>query len=156
MQAAARIDMPAAVRLALFRRDYLLMRQAHRTADNPLERNQSLAALQSIIPAVTHALRAAMTLDGEPYPYDKWLTTAASATPTGAQVAALAESLVDTLRRDTRSLCGPERDNPLSQLLRRMRAILLETAAAAGIQAPWLRTWWHEIEHAMEEIQWPC
>ena len=58
---------------AFFFLHYSEMRSFHRTADNPLNRGDSVAAYINTGQALTHGLRACLALEQEPYPYDKWL-----------------------------------------------------------------------------------
>ncbi len=89
-----------------------------------------------------------MILDGEPYPYEKWLHHFASMTPTGGGVAAGATAILDHLAADALRLKGPANDNPLCQALRAIRMVLVDAARSKGIDEPWLTRWWEHIEQA--------
>ncbi|MCL5269090.1 MAG: hypothetical protein M1457_00695 [bacterium] len=149
----ARQPMSDAVRRAWFCYHYVEMRSEHRACDNPIERRDGLALLQALVPAIGHALRAAMVLDGEPYPYGKWLGRAAAATPTGRLVAAKADEILALLGTDALRLPGPEKQHPLSLKLREIRALLIAAARAAGIDEPWLTSWWLYMTKAREGVR---
>jgi hypothetical protein len=155
--AAAARPMPDDVRAAWFRYHYVEMRSEHRACDNPIERRDPVALLQGLSGAVTHALRAAMILDGEPYPYVKWLGQSAARTPTGSRLSPVVESLLDALAADGLRAPGPEAAHPLSLALREIRRILAETARARGIEGPWLRDWFlylHEARRGIHQVVW--
>ena len=97
------------VRRAWFRYHYVEMRGEHRAADNPIERGDSVAVLQAMTQTLSHALRAAVVLDGQPYPYIKWLAHAAFQTPTGKRLAPRVAELLDCLACDALRLPGPEK-----------------------------------------------
>jgi hypothetical protein len=86
LQALARQPMPKKVRDAMFFWHYTEMRGEHRACDNPMQRVDPPAFLLSLSKTIARALQAAMVLDEEPYPYDKWLHRAARQTPTGARI----------------------------------------------------------------------
>jgi hypothetical protein len=54
------------VKRAWVRYHYVEMRGEHRAGDNPMERGDPMAVLLATAQTLTHALCAAMTLDGEP------------------------------------------------------------------------------------------
>ena len=126
--AHARKPMREDVSLAFFFHHYVEMRGYHRDCDNPMERGDPLAVLFSLSVVLTHAHRAAMILDAEPYPYQKWLHYAAIRTPTGNRVTKRAERILDLLVDDYLRFEGPERDNAISHELRHIRGILIEAA----------------------------
>jgi len=71
LTAAARQTMPENVRFAWFRFHNVEMRGHHRTVANALARGDAIASLISITEAAAHGLRAALVLDGVPYPYEE-------------------------------------------------------------------------------------
>jgi len=146
--ALARKPMPAETREALFMWHYTEMRGEHRAMDNPIERKDPVAVLLSLPKAVAHALRAAMVLDGEPYPYDKWLYRAAAQTPTGTRIEPLVQRVIDALSCGALSLGGPEREHPIGRELRAIRAVLIDAARAGGLDRPWLDKWWLHMDQA--------
>jgi len=121
---------------------YVEMRGEHRASDNPMERHDPVGVLLSLPKTIAHALRAAMVLDGEPYPYDKWLYYAASQTPTGKKLIPSVEKIINLIADDKLRFKGSEADHPISQELRVIRRILIEAAQAKGNNSPWLEKWW--------------
>jgi hypothetical protein len=149
----ARQPMREEVRRAWLRYHYVEMRGEHRAADNPIERGDAVAVLQALSQTLSHALRAAMVLDGEPYPYVKWLAHAAFQTPTGLLLASDVTEILDLLARDALRLPGPEKGHPLSGKLREIRLLLVDAARAQGIDEPWLNEWWLHMVQARDGIR---
>lgn len=113
---------------------------------------------QAMTAALSHALRAAMVLDGVPYPYVKWLARAAFAAPTGRRLEPDVTRLLDLLARDALRAPGPEASHPLSHALKTIRGLLIEAAREGGIDEPWLQEWWLSIDRArrgIREVIWP-
>ncbi len=155
--ARARKPMRDEARFAFFFYHYVEMRGYHRAGDNPMERRDAFAVLVSLTEVLTHALKAAMILDGKPYPNAKWLHYAAVQTPTGSLLAPRIETILDLLAADNLRFKGPESDNPISHELRSIRAILVESAHAKGIHPPWLDKWWlyiNQSRDAIKNIRW--
>jgi hypothetical protein len=138
---------------AFFFHHYVEMRGEHRACDNPIERNDPVALLMFLPKTLGHALRAAMALDGEPYPYDKWLYRAAQETPTGKKVAPHVGCVVSLLAEGALRLGGPEKKNPISLELRAMREVLVNAAREKGLDAPWLTEWWLYMDQAREALR---
>jgi hypothetical protein len=156
--ATARQPMPEPVSRAWFQHHYVEMRGEHRACDNPIERGDAAAVLMAMTTTMSHALQAAMVLDGEPYPYVKWLAQAASQTPTGARIAAIVAQMLNLLGQDALRLPGPEKQYPLSTALREMRRVLIEAARQRGIHEPWLTHWYlsiHAAREATHKVSWP-
>lgn len=160
LQALARQPMPKEVRDAMFLWHYTEMRGEHRACDSPMDRVDPPAVLFSLTKAITHALQAAMVLDGEPYPYAKWLSRAARQTPTGAQVATSVDKILDLIGQDQLRFPGGEAQHPISHELRVIRQILIDAAHAHGIDEPWLQRWWLYMDQARDafhNVRWqPC
>jgi len=157
MKWSARCPMREPVRRAWFCHHYVDMRAAHRNADHPLERGDPLALLQCLVPTLDHALRAAMVLDGEPYPYVKWLGRAAAGTSTGSRVVPLVNDIVDQLSAGALRHPGPEAQHPLGQKLREIRRVLVDGATAGGIDETWLDRWWVHLTQAragVGSVEW--
>lgn len=155
----ARAPMPDQVRLAWFAHHYIEMRGEHRSADNPMYRGDPVAVLFGVSRTLQQALRAAMVLDGEPYPYHKWLHASARQTPTGRIVAALADEAISLMENGDLRRVGDERDNPLSMKLREIRIALIGAARANGMNEPWLEKWWYHIDSSRRsvlEVGWPA
>jgi hypothetical protein len=144
----AKSPMRPDVQRAFFFYNYYQMRNFHRASDNPMERGDGLAVLFSLSQTIAYALRAALILDGEPYPYEKWLRREALRHPTGEKLAPHVDAILDAIAGDALRLAGPERQNPLSQQARQMRQILIDAARANGIDEPWLTQWWLYISQA--------
>jgi hypothetical protein len=122
-----------------------------------MERHDPVAFLLSLPKVLAHALRAAMVLDCEPYPYDKWLYYAALKTPTGKKLVPSIDKILNLIAEDTLRFKGSEKDNPISQELRVIRRILIETAQTKGINEPWLERWWLYMTQSrdrIKEIHW--
>lgn len=155
--ASARRPMRDEVRRAFFFHHYVQMRSFHRTGDNSMERGDAVAVLFGVSQALAHALRAALVFDGEPYPYEKWLRRQAVRHPTGEVLAPHVEAMFDHIADDVLRRAGPEKENPLSQELHRIRHVLIDAARAGDIDEPWLHRWWLHIEQAeaaTEGVRW--
>lgn len=149
--------MRESVRNAFFFFHYVEMRGEHRACDNPMNRNEPVGTLLSLSKTLAHALRAAIVLDGEPYPYDKWLFAAAIRNPTGKQLQPSYENILEYLSDDCLRYTGQEDTNPVGLELRKIRMILIDAARAHGIDEPWLTQWWLYIDQARDavsDIQW--
>ena len=150
--AAAQRPMSESVRKAWFCYHYVEMRGFHRNCDNPIERGDALAFLQGLVPTLNHSMRAAMILDGEPYPYIKWLGHAAAKTPSGRRLMPLIHNIPELFATDALRHPGPEQGHPLGVKLREIRQVLIENARAAGFDEPWLDRWWVYMTQAAEGI----
>jgi hypothetical protein len=149
--------MSEAVRQAFLFYHYVEMRGEHRACDTPIDRNQPVPLLLFLGKTIGHALRAATVLDGQPYPYDKWLRRAAGETETGRLVAAEVDHIVDLLAQDHLRTPGPEASHPITRALVAIRTMLIEAARAKGCGGPWLREWWLYMDaarEAIEDIRW--
>lgn len=155
--ALARRPMREEVRNALFFWHYVEMRSEHRSCDTPIERRDSVAVLLGLGKTLAHALRSAIVLDGEPYPWDKWLYKSAKSTATGAAVAASADEVLNLLARDALRTPGPEKAHPIGIQLRAIRQTLIDAARAQSIDQPWLTEWYlhmDEARAAYEAVRW--
>jgi hypothetical protein len=129
------------------------MRGHHRIADNTLARHDAMASLLAISNALAHGLRAAMILDAEPYPYEKWLPSRAWASPTGALVRPMVERFLVAL--DQGELTSGAR---LNEVLSDIRQVLIDRARRGDVDGPWLDRWWLHIDEAregVEAVHWP-
>ncbi len=149
----ARQPMRPEVRLAWFRYHYVEMRSEHRACDNPIERGDPVAVLLAMTKALEHAMRAALVLDGQPYPYSKWLARGCAGTPTGQKVLGGVQEMLDLLAADALHRPGPEKGHPLSDKLREIRRTLVEAARAGGVDEPWLDKWWLFMEQAARDVR---
>jgi hypothetical protein len=132
---------------------YVEMRIEHRACDNPMERHDPIGVILSLPKVIAHALRAAMVLDGEPYPYDKWLYYRASQTPTGKKLVPSIDKILDFIAEDYLRFKGSESEHPISQELRVIRRILVEAAQAKGNNSPWLEKWWLHMTEPRDKIK---
>ncbi len=136
---------------------YIEMRGDHRASDNPMERNHPVGVLLSLPKTLAQSLRAAMVLDNEPYPYDKWLYYMAKKMPTGKKLIPSIETILNILAEGGLHFKGSEKDNPISQEIREIRKILIEEARSRGNNSPWLEKWWLYMTQAramIKEIHW--
>ncbi|MEZ4635262.1 MAG: DUF4037 domain-containing protein [Caldilineaceae bacterium] len=134
------------------------MRASHRAADNPMERGDGVAVLLAVAQTVAHALRMALVLDGVAYPYEKWLHWESMRHPTGQRIAPTIAQILAAAQDGALVRAGAERDNPISQSLRQIRAVLVDTARRQGIDEPWLVQWWLYIDQsqrAIQDVRWP-
>ncbi len=154
---AARRPMRREVADAFFFHHYVEMRSDHRACDNPMDRTDPVALLMFLPKTIAHALRAAIVLDGEPYPYEKWLYQAARRTPTGQRLTPTVEAIIDLLGEDQLRFPGPESDHPIGRELMTLRRTLIGAAHAKGNHAPWLNEWWlhmNQARDAIEDVRW--
>lgn len=141
------------VRYAHFFRNYIEMRASHRSCDNPMERHDHFAMLYNVMDTLKFALQAAFVLDRKPYPYDKWIYAHAHRAETPKTLVPLIDNILEHIASGPSALHGPERDNKISQELRKIRAILVEKARQTGIDQPWLNAWWRFIEESKRAVQ---
>lgn len=132
---------------------YTEMRGDHRAMDNPMQRNDPMGVLLSLPKTLAHALRAAMVLDRQPYPYDKWLYYMAKKTPTGKKIIPSIEKILNLIAGGGLHFKGPEIENPISLEFREIRKILIEEARSRGNNSPWLEKWWLYMTQARDKIQ---
>ncbi|HEX4214039.1 MAG TPA: DUF4037 domain-containing protein [Candidatus Dormibacteraeota bacterium] len=154
--AAARRPMPQAVRHAWFRFHYGEMRGWWRTAENAAGRADATALLLTAPRVLEEAMRAAMILDGEPYPYQKWLPAWSAAVPTGSLLVPARERFLDALGAG--GLRGGEAGEAMAAALLEIRRILIERAREERIEGDWLERWWLDINGAraaIAEARWP-
>jgi len=153
----ARQPMRPEVRLAWFRYHYVEMRSEHRACDNPIERGDPVGVLLAMTRTLEHAMRATLVLDGQPYPYSKWLARACAGTPTGQKVLPSVQEMLGLLAADTLHRPGPEKGHPLSDKLREIRRTLVAAARSGGLDEPWLDKWWLFMAQAargVREVTW--
>jgi hypothetical protein len=153
----ARRPMPRRVSEAFFFYHYVEMRGERRACVGPMQRGNPIGLLLAASKAIAHILKASLVLDGEPYPYDKWLSHAAAQTPTGRKVLPKIDNVLDLLAGGAIRLKAPVRDHPLYHALKDARNVLLQSARAKGNDAQWLSKWWLHIDQArdaIEHIRW--
>jgi len=149
----ARTPMRREVSKAFFFYHYVEMRSEHRACDNPMERSDPAALLLTLPKVIAHSLRAALVLDAEPYPYDKWLHRVALRTPTGRSLGPSIELILDRLAAGDLRLRASEDEHPIGIELRSIRQLLIEAAHSRGIHAPWLAKWYLHMDEARGAIQ---
>ncbi len=150
--AAAQRPMRDAVRRALFLYHYVEMRNEHRSCRSPIERSDPVAVLLAFSKALTHALRAACVLHGEPFPYDKWLHHVARETPTGRAIEPHVQAALAGLAAGALHEPGPEGQHALGRNIRAIRAILIAAAREHGIDEPWLDKWYLHMDAARDAV----
>jgi len=150
--AEARRPMRPEVRDAFFFYHYVEMRGEQRAGANPMERHDPFGVLVSLPKTIAHALQAAMALDGEPYPYDKWLYAAANETPTGRLLVPHVDAIIEHLAGDALRGTYSREKNPLAVALWDIRNALCRAAQAKGKSDPWLTEWWFYMNEARDAI----
>ncbi len=155
--ALARRPMRPAVRDALVLHHYVEMRSEHRACDNPMARGHDVAVLLSLTKMIAQTLRTAMVLQGEPYPYDKWLYHAAAATPVGRELTPLVDRVVDQLQPALLRHAEHDRTHPLGREVKALRNELVRLIRAHGIDGGWLTHWYlhmTEASKALRGLRW--
>jgi hypothetical protein len=156
--AEVRRPMRPEVSRALFFWHYTEMRSEHRACDTPIVRGQEIALLLALSKTLAHAMQAAIVLEGEPYPFDKWLHRAALGTPTGRALEPHVQAILDCLAADgLRERHADEDDHLMTVELRAIRRILIDAARGRGIDEPWLESWWLYMTQAREafgQLRW--
>ena len=153
----ATMPMRREVRDAFFFYHYVEMRGEHPLCAKAIDRQMPLPLLLTMPKILAHALQAAMILDGEPYPYDKWLLDEARKTATGRRLAPSMDRILDHLAAGHLLFDGPRAEHPIDRELRVIRQTLIDAARARGCDELWLREWWHYMDHArnaVKDIRW--
>ncbi len=149
--------MSAEVRRAALLYNYIETRSFFRSAVNPINRHDRLAALSCVIEAIHYAVRTARVIDGLTYPYSKWLHAAARSSPTAHLLVDSIEQILDHIQSNSLALAGPSDENVILALLRSQRLQLIEGANRIGIDEDWLRHWWLHFDaqrHAFDNVEW--
>ena len=149
----ARTPMSKRVSEAFFFYHYVEMRGERRACGSPMQRGNPIGLLLAASKAIAHILKAALVLDREPYPYDKWLSYAAAKSTTGQQVLPKIDNVLDLFAGDALRLKAPLRNHPLYCALKDARDVLIQSARAKGLDAPWLTHWWLYMNQAQDEIK---
>ena len=113
-----------------------------------MNRNDAVAAYLNTAQSLLHALRACLSMESEPYPYDKWLSRSAPKTATAQKLVPHVARFMDDLADDALRFPGPESDDALSQDFRGIRSLLIDSARQTGIDERWLTRWWEHINQA--------
>ena len=144
------------VRDALFFWHYTEMRSEHRSMDNPVLRKDAVATMLALAKTLTQAMRSAMLLDSEPFPYDKWLYQVAQTTNTGRMVT---EGVNRVVRLVSAGVLKFDNDSSavLEKEIKTIRTILVEKAQESCINEPWLIDWYlymSQAEAARQSVRW--
>lgn len=148
----ARKPMPADIQRTWFAFHYVQMRSDHKMAAGPMVRGDAIAIFQAAASCIGEALRAAMILDGVPYPYVKWLGREAATTPTGSTVAEKVNAFVSSLASDALRVTGAKDQHPINDGLTQIRKVLIDAARGQSINEPWLDKWWLYLTQSREGI----
>ncbi|MFD1909615.1 hypothetical protein ACFSQ7_45130 [Paenibacillus rhizoplanae] len=92
------------------------------------------------------ALRCAITVEGYPYPYDKWLVQVAEQLPVGSRVLDCMKDFRQYLSEDLSYAPMYQEDNSFVKMEKRVRQVLLEEFRLRGVDEPWLVEWWKYFE----------
>jgi len=153
LQRRAREPMRDEVSDAFFFYHYILMRDWHQSCRNPMSRRDPVGVLLSLPEVISNALKAAIALDGQPYPYGKWLHRVSLETPTGRLLAPSIEIILDRIGENDLRFDGPESAHPVSVELTNICNTLIGAAHAKGNEAPWLSEWWFHIHQALTGVK---
>lgn len=133
--------------LMKFRKNsYIQLRSYARSLDNPVVRGDAFPILFLAVSLYKEALRCAITIEGYPYPYDKWLVPVAQQTVLGRKILECAGDFWSYLREDESFAPMYQEDNNFVKMEKQFRKILLEEFRLRGIDEPWLIEWWKFLE----------
>ena len=154
--ALARREMTEQVRDAWFAYHYIEMRSEHRSCDNSIERRDEAALLLALTSTLSHALRAAIVFDRQPYPYTKWLAASAAETATGREIVPIVGDVISLIETGALRQGGPEDQHPINLKLREIRQKLISAARSGGLDGPYLTTWWMhlDIRERVHRVVW--
>ncbi|WP_440961219.1 nucleotidyltransferase domain-containing protein [Paenibacillus nitricinens] len=129
--------------LMKFRKNsYIQLRSYARSLDHPVVRGDAFPILFLAVSLYKEALRCAITIEGYPYPYDKWLVPVAQQTVVGRKILECAGDFWSYLREDESFAPMYQEDNNFVKMEKQFRKILLEEFRLRGIDEPWLIEWW--------------
>jgi hypothetical protein len=130
------------VLMRLRKRTYIEVRSLARSLDNPVVRGDAFPILFLAVSLYKEALRCAITIEGYPYPYDKWLVPVAEQTIVGRKILECAGDFWRYLR-DAESFAPMyQEENNFVKMEKHFRKVLVEEFRALGIDGPWLTEWW--------------
>lgn len=124
------------------KQSYIQLRSYARSLDNPVVRGDAFPILFLAVSLYKEALRCAITIEGYPYPYDKWLVPVAKQTTVGRKIMDCAAEFWDYLRDDESFAPMYQEDNNFVKMEKRFRKILVGEFRLRGIDEPWLIEWW--------------
>ncbi|OMC76926.1 hypothetical protein BK125_14435 [Paenibacillus odorifer] len=133
--------------LMRFRKNsYIQLRSYAKSLDNPVVRGDAFPILFLAVSLYKEALRCAITIEGYPYPYDKWLVPVAKQTTVGRKIMECAGDFWSFIRDDESFAPMYQEDNNFVKMEKRFRKILVEEFRMRGIDEPWLVEWWKFME----------
>lgn len=133
--------------LMRFRKNsYIQLRSYAKSLDNPVVRGDAFPILFLAVSLYKEALRCAITIEGYPYPYDKWLVPVAKQTTVGRKILECAGDFWIFIRDDESFAPMYQEDNNFVKMEKRFRKILVEEFRMRGIDEPWLVEWWKFME----------
>ncbi|OME05847.1 hypothetical protein BSK64_13280 [Paenibacillus odorifer] len=133
--------------LMRFRKNsYIQLRSYAKSLDNPVVRGDAFPILFLAVSLYKEALRCAITIEGYPYPYDKWLVPVAKQTAVGRKILECAGDFWSFIRDDESFAPMYQEDNNFVKMEKRFRKILVEEFRMRGIDEPWLVEWWKFME----------
>lgn len=140
------VPLPSEFLLSLRKKTYIDLRSAAKSLDNPVRRGEAFPILFQAVEVFKQALRCAITVEGYPYPYDKWLVQVAEQLPVGKRVLDCMKDFQRYLKEDLSYLPMYQEDNSFVKMEKRVRQVLLEEFRLRGVDEPWLVEWWKYFE----------
>lgn len=134
------------VLMSLRKKSYIQLRSYAKSLDNPVVRGDAFPILFLAISLYKEALRCAITIEGYPYPYDKWLVPVARQTTVGRKILECASDYWDYIRDDMSFAPMYQEDNNFVKMEKRFRKILVEEFRVRGVDEPWLIEWWKYMD----------
>lgn len=119
--------------LMRFRKNsYIQLRSYAKSLDNPVVRGDAFPILFLAVSLYKEALRCAITIEGYPYPYDKWLVPVAKQTTVGRKIMECAGDFWSFIRDDESFAPMYQEDNNFVKMEKRFRKILVEEFRMRG------------------------
>ncbi|NQX47512.1 hypothetical protein HQN87_19440 [Paenibacillus tritici] len=140
------LPLPPELLMSIRKNAYIDLRSAAKSLDNPVRRGAAFPILFQAVEVFKWALRCAITVEGYPYPYDKWLVPVAEQLPVGKRVLDCMNDFWLYLREDASYVAMYQEDNSFVKMEKRVRKVLLEELRLRGIEEPWLVEWWKYME----------
>ncbi|WNS41344.1 hypothetical protein [Paenibacillus sp. MMS20-IR301] len=134
------------VLMNLRKQTYIELRSCAKSLDNPVRRGEAFPILFQATEVFKQALRCAITVEGHPFPYDKWLVPVAEQLPAGERVLEAMKDFWSYLKDDNSYTAMYQEDNNFVKMEKRVRKVLLEELRLRGIEEPWLTEWWKYME----------
>jgi len=130
----------------LRKQTYIELRSCAKSLDNPVRRGDAFPILFQAVAVFKQALRCAITVEGHPYPYDKWLVPVAGQFPAGLRVLDAMKDFWSYLKNDSSYAAMYQEDNSFVKMEKEVRKVLLEEFRLRGIDEPWMIEWWKYME----------